>query len=542
MARKSRRTTTASYNPIEEASAIKLKAAAYCRLSRETEGSLQRDTIGNQTRLILDYIEENTELELYDTYEDDSVSGTSFMRPEFDRMLSDMRGGRIQAIVVKDLSRLGRDYIETGNLIENVFPLYGVRFISITDGFDSSKDKGGIMVSVTNLVNSMYAQDISRKINSAKAGMIEKGIPIGRIPYGYRMDRSDPVNPMMVIDEDAAKVVRRIFTDFISGKGTTAISRSLNDENVPSPLKYRYLKHPDKKAPKDYKWTANSVQQILYNETYTGKYSMAKTKFKMSMGKDRTYVPKEDWKTFENHHPAIISAEEFELMKAAKQEKGKRGKNPPNLLKGRIYCGCCGAHMGIPDSAAKTPKYLCRTNLYYGSGCEMGYVEKSIAYDAVFSVIKDAVRLFVDEGKVLAACSKHKSQNANKAHLRRELEAEVSNIREMENRKISLYEDFRKGLLEEDEYLQMNDNYTKSISQASEVAKQIQDRIADEEKKKAAIKDMAGKLEKFKGRRKLSKDMVEALVERVDVYSKDRITVTLSCDDAIRELFGGDGL
>ena len=230
MARKSRKTAPDSFGIYTEPK--RKKAAAYIRLSRETEGSIERDTIGSQTALVENYICQSIELELFDTYVDDSVSGTTFSRPAFDRMLADMRAGKFQAIVVKDMSRLGRDYIEAGKLVEHVFPLYGIRLISITDGFDTKKDPGGLMMAVANLTNAMYAQDISRKINAAKDVMREKGQPIGKVAFGYKINRDDPKNPKMVIDEETAPVVRRIFSDFISGKGTTTIARELNAEGV----------------------------------------------------------------------------------------------------------------------------------------------------------------------------------------------------------------------------------------------------------------------------------------------------------------------
>ena len=385
-------------NPASANTKVRM-TAAYIRLSRETEGSLQRDTIGSQVQLVESFIAKQDDLELYETYIDDAVSGTTFSRPGFDRMLADMRSGNIQAIVVKDMSRLGRDYLEAGSLVERVFPLYGIRFISITDGFDTDSDADWLLMALTNLANTMYARDISQKINAARKGMLEKGIPVGKVPYGYRINHKVKDAGCMEIDEEAAQVVRRIFDNFIAGQGTTVISRCLNAEGVPSPLAYRYIRRCNPVAAAKYKWTANSVQQILGNETYTGRYVMGTVSMKIFQPKKRMYIPKEQWRIFENHHPAIVSKETFTAARDMKQQKSPAKRKSSNLLAHKIYCGRCGAHMGIPDSAAKNPKYVCRTNLYYGSGCSMEHISKEMVNEAVFDEIQKMTGLSGDHQK-----------------------------------------------------------------------------------------------------------------------------------------------
>lgn len=508
------------------------------RLLLEDAGA-ERGTIAAQTALVEDFISRQDDLELYGTYTDDAVSGTIFTRPGFDRIMADMRGGKIQAIAVKDMSRLGRDYIETGNLVEHVFPLYGVRLISITDGFDTAKDPAGLMMAVTNLTNAMYAQDISRKINSAKAGMIEKGIPIGKIPFGYRMDRSDPEHPAMAVDEEAAETVRRIFRDFLSGKGTTAIARTLNGEGVPPPLAYRYMKNGQTEKAAGYRWTANSVQQILCNEAYTGKYAMAKTEQRIYRPEKRRLLPEGEWRVFEHHHPAIIPAEDFERMKARKQKKSARGKNPPNLLRGKVFCGCCGAHMGIPDSAARTPKYACRTNLYYGGGCGMGSIEKSAVYDAVFRTVKDTVRFFLDEQAATSSCKKSgRGRSAERERFQRELAEKEDGLRRIETKKTALYGDFCGGLLSEEEYLLLNGKYTEEMEALSAAASETRKQMDMEKKAEEAAVSVSERIKRFKSRRKLSQEMADALVERVDIHGGGRIAVTLKFEDEMRLLKG----
>ena len=536
MARKSRRNL-----PDAKCTGQAVMVRAYIRLSRETGDTVERDTVGNQKMLVESFIENRDDLSLYDSYVDDSVSGTTFVRPAFDRMLSDMRSGRIQAIVVKDMSRLGRDYIEAGKLVEHVFPLYGIRLISITDGYDTQKDPNALMMAVTNLTNAMYAQDISRKINAVKEGMIARGVPIGRVPYGYRMNKDNPKEPFMEVDDAAADIVRRIFREFLSGTGTTGLARKLNDEGVPTPLAYRLMKCGQAEKAADYRWTANAVQQILCNETYTGRYVMARTRQRISRQRQREYLPEEEWQVFENHHTAIISKEDFESAKGKKQKKSQRRKNPPNVLKNKIFCGRCGAHMGIPDSAAKTPKYMCRTNWYYGSGCASGYVPKDVVCCAVFLSVKDMIRTFMDEKRVIERYKlSAKQPDRDRDRYEKQLEQCRNKLRILEEKKIQLYGDFCGGLLEEDEYLSINKGYTSKMEGISDMAEQIRRKMGRLKKRETAAASIRERLAAFKGKRKLSQDMADALIEKVIVYSQDRIEVVFRFDDELK-LLSDDG-
>ena len=518
------------------------KAAAYVRLSRETDGSMERDTIGNQTMLVEEFIKKQTDLQLYDTYVDDCVSGTTFVRPAFDRMLSDMRSGRIGAIVVKDMSRLGRDYIEAGNLVEHVFPLYGIRLISITDGFDTAKGANGLMMAVTNLVNAMYAQDISRKINAAKEDMVKRGLPTGKLPYGYKVNRDDSANHYMNIDEETAPVVRRIFQDFIAGKGTTIIARELNEEGVLTDREYRFKKNGQYEKMGRYKWSACTVQQILRNECYTGHYILGRETIRVQHGKKRIRLPKEQWHTFEDHHPAIISKEDFDLAQARKQKKSAPSSHAPNLLKNKVFCGCCGGHMGIPDSGARNPKYMCRRSVQYERDCATGYVPKQTVYDAVFKAVKDMVRTFMDEKAVLARCHKagQADDGGDRVYYERQLRQCRKKLKQYESKKTALYEDFCKGLLEEEEYLLLNGRYTEDMQALSDAAEQMQESIKTQERITKTVVCVREELARFCGRRKLSQEMVDALIERVIVHSEERIEVVFRFEDELGLLFGGE--
>ena len=533
MARRSRNNALA--NGITDAFKRK-KAAAYIRLSRETEGTKERDTIGSQTALVEGFICQNPELELYDTYVDDSVSGTTFSRPAFDRMLTDMRAGKFSAVVAKDMSRIGRDYIEAGNLVEHVFPLYGIRLITITDGFDTDRDPGGIMLAVANLTNAMYAQDISKKINAAKEVMIEKGVPIGKVAFGYEISREDPKHPKMVINEETAPIVRRIFSDFIGGKGTTIIARELNEEGILTDREYRFKKNGQLDRMGRYKWSACTVQQIIRNDVYIGNYAMAKVQIRINNQRKRVFTPKDKWKTFENHHPAIISKEDFDKAQSMKQKKSPIKRRSKNHLKNKVFCGCCGGHMGIPDSGAKNPKYMCRRSVNYEADCSTGYVKKETVYNSTFAAIKDMIRLFLDDDSVIGICRKKLATSSGISRYDRQAWMQQQKIKALEEKKTGLYEDFRSGNISEEEYLLLNGRFSDEMMAASEMIEGLMEASSKEKKAVNTIESLSTKLRDFKGKRKLSQEMADSLIEKVIIYGEDRIEVIFKFDDEMAYL------
>lgn len=238
MARKSRTQPKQSPDTLNVLSKV-YKTAIYVRLSAEKDETRDRKTLINQRNLIKNFVDQQMDMEIHDIYMDDEISGTTFDRPEFERMMSDMRAGRINCIVVKDLSRLGRDYIETGNLVERVFPMMNIRFVAITDNYDSSKKDADLMVAVTNIANDLYAKDISKKISSSKQEAMEKGIPVGRVTYGYKVVLDENKVRVMVEDKEAADVVRWIFNEAEKGTLHSVIAAELNAKHILTPAQYK---------------------------------------------------------------------------------------------------------------------------------------------------------------------------------------------------------------------------------------------------------------------------------------------------------------
>lgn len=321
--------------------------AIYLRLSSEDGdlGTASKETsnsISNQRKLIADYISSNSDLEKMkiEEYIDDGYSGTNFNRPSFQRLLKDAKSGSIDVIITKDFSRLGRDYLEVGNYLEYIFPILGIRYISVNDAFDSYNTKGmtgGMSVALKNIINSMYSEDLSKKVCAAQKVKAANGEVVSAfVHYGYMKDPND--NHKMIIDPEAADVVRLIYNLAEQGMGFAEIARRLNSMGVPSITQYFINKgcyknfhgHEDK----THFWTGASIADILRNESYEGYYIWGRTdqslKIKRSQNTRCMNKPKEEWIRIPNHHEAIISIEQFERVQ--KKINNKRKTTPANIV------------------------------------------------------------------------------------------------------------------------------------------------------------------------------------------------------------------
>ena len=536
MARKSRvnlPVQTASQTPQKTV----LKTALYARLSKETDVNVERGTMDNQINYIREYIIAQNDLELYDIYADD-CTGTTFDRPEFERMMSDMRKGNIDAVVVKDLSRLGRDHIETGNYIDNVFPMFNVRFIAINDGYDSEKNSDGFMAAVTNIANAMYAKDISKKVITVFRRKMEQGIPIGSVPYGYKTAFDENNKKIMVIDEYAAGIVRRIFDMYISGVNKQTICNILNAENILTPMQYR-LRNKNEAANRfsGMKWYLEGLSKIIRNEVYTGKYIMGKRE--QALYKNAALYSKDEseWYIFENHHEAIISENDYAKAKARTKPYCQKQKPEPNIFRKKIFCGHCGA----PEVCMGNPKtkryYRCSHRVRYGKGsCECGSVDNQIVETAVFEQIKIMIKLLLDIDEITAKIKASDEYAEKKRNIGKVYAAQLDRLKELEKQKNDMYMHLCEGLIDESEYLLLNRSYTDKI-------KATEEKLAETEKTSAMLvkspmddTSIRESIKAFKNKRKLSRDMVEAFIDKIIIYDKTRIEIVFSFNDEIKEI------
>lgn len=351
MARKSRVNRSVPEVAVSEQKPVFI-AGLYARLSNE-ESSVE--TLENQVNLLESFVKDQEDMTVSGIYKDFGFSGTTFERPGFERLMEDAKRGKINCIVVKDLSRLGRNYIETGDYIEKIFPFLGIRFVSVNDCFDTLHTDGaaGMMVSLKNLINDVYAKDISRKIIGSFRTKQQKGEYIGLVaPYGYLKSPED--KHRFIVDEVTAPVVRDIFRMFLEGHGTDYIARELDARGIDSPRRYRcsigvtkserYLKS---------RWGRSAVNTILTNRAYLGHMVQGKVKQELCNHIKKQYVPEDEWIVVENTHEAIVDEatfrkvqKEIERRRNFQRERRERCQassyKEENYLKGYMRCGCCG--------------------------------------------------------------------------------------------------------------------------------------------------------------------------------------------------------
>ena len=320
----------------------------YIRLSREDDDKVyESESITNQKSLLLQYVKENN-LRVYDIYIDDGYSGTNFDRPDFNRLLNDIELGRVNMIITKDMSRLGRDYIGTGNLIEKYFPEHNVRYIAVTDNIDTFLDSSNNDIAPFKaIMNDMYAKDISKKIKSSLKAKQKEGKWVGgRTPFGYNKDLNDKNH--LVVNEEQALVVKRIFDMCLDGLSFFKIAKQLTNEGIKTPAQYYDFEWKSNYNLKYGQWHSKTIRDILTNRMYIGDMVQnRRSKVNYKVKRVIKNNPK-DYIIVENTHKAIIDKETFyEVQKRIPKNVGRCEKKEIHLLDGFLYCGDCGHRISV---------------------------------------------------------------------------------------------------------------------------------------------------------------------------------------------------
>ncbi|MCB6939558.1 recombinase family protein [[Eubacterium] rectale] len=435
------------------------------------------------------------------------------------------------------MSRLGRDYIETGNLVERVFPMMNIRFVAITDNYDSSKKDADLMVAVTNIANDLYAKDISKKISSSKQEAMEKGIPTGNVAYGYKVVFNENKVKVMVEDKEAADVVRWIFNEAEKGTLHSVIAAELNAKHILTPAQYK-VRHNIEKLEKlrGVKWTVDTISRILKNEVYIGRYVTGKDRVCLYRHEKRHTTNKDEWYVFENHHIALIAKEQFYAVQKNKRKVIKPAKNQTvNMLKGKIICGCCGSSIHIhPEKHAKV--YLCTHRKRYGKdSCNCLPVKVDDVYAAVLAVIKEQIQVFVDREMILK-----EHHNDSRVIRQEQVYTEAVNkcVKEMDRLmelKSGLYADYTEELLDEKEYLQLNREYSQRIEKLKIQADEYRQAASQYESAEKTVAQLKAEMLRFKGKRKLTQEMVDLFVAQVRIYENKNLEIVLNYEDELKK-------
>jgi DNA invertase Pin-like site-specific DNA recombinase len=531
MARKSR--TAALTTPVSAAQKI-YNTAIYARLSVEDCRDKESDSIENQIYLIKQYLEERPYLKLCSVFSDNGETGTNFNRPGFNAMMDDVRAGKIQCIVVKDLSRFGRNYIETGEYLEKIFPFMGIRFVSINDGFDNedvNSNTDALIVSLKNLINDVYAKDISQKVISSLRTKQEKGEYIGGFaPYGYLKSSED--KHKLVIDTETAPIVRDIFKWKAEGMGDTLIARRLNEMGIPSPAKRHVDKGEQKRVGKCklFIWRDRTIRAITESPMYIGHMAQGRTKKALYDNTPFRVQPKSEWIIVKNTHEPIIDLATFERAQEARAnntgafyknyDKSKHMSGEKHLFKSLLVCAECGSTL-IRVKTRTDPagySFICpvkRKNL--GTDCSPKLVGETYLYKGVLESIKKEVKLAVNLSALVERLNKLRSADNPEISITKRIAKLQTELKRLTSLKASLYENYVDKLLTEDEYIFSKQKYTKQMEEAKQRLEYLQEESVTHTKTLTPQNKWLQAFKRFTDHDELSSEMIHTLIDHITV-------------------------
>ena len=523
--------------------------AVYLRLSRDDIDSstkAESNSISSQREMIRSYVREHEDMELFDIYVDDGYSGANFDRPEFKRMMADIEAGNVNCVIVKDLSRLGRDYIEAGRLIQKTFPAFHVRFIALTDNFDSQtadNSTKSLVVPVKNFINDSYCRDISQKVKSSQRTKREQGKFIGAFAvYGYR--KSDEDKNKLCPDEYAAQIVRNIFAWKLEGMSAQAIALRLDGLGVLSPLEYK------KSLGEHYstsfrtnitaKWSAVAVNRILTNEVYTGVMVQGKSGKVNHKVKKTVEKPKEEWVRVEGTHEAIIAREDFEIVQELLKVdiRAKADGTCSHLFSGLLFCGDCKEPMYRRVNRYKGVSkvyFICPTR-NRGQGCTRHSIPEEELKEIVFQTLQTHIAIFLDMCSQLEHIRKMEVDFEEVARFDKEIERLRKEQEKYLDLRAGLHEDLKTGLITEADFKNFRAIYEKKYEEAKEALQKQEEMI-----KKLFRNGVASgvKLERFKEAMKLTeldRDTLLCFISRIEVFEEKKVYVEFRGEEEFHKM------
>lgn len=527
--------------------------ALYIRLSQEDEDNGQdkqeSNSVTSQKTLLNEFIEEHDDLIVYDTYIDDGFTGTDFNRPSFQRLLEDMRNGNINCVIVKDLSRLGRNYIEVGNYIEQVFPLFNIRFIAINDSVDSFKNPAStntILVPFKNLINDEYARDTSTKIRTSLNGKKKKGEFVGAFPsYGYIKDPKD--KHKLAIDEVAADIVRKIFYWNVNeGLGKIAICHRLNELGILNPTGHKKLElgqNYNNYGIQDntYTWTPSTVRNILNNEVYIGNTVQGKRRTKSYKVHKVEAVPKEEWVRVENTHEAIIDKETFKKAQelSRRDTKVSQKTNELSIWAGFLKCADCGRAMNKKSSTNKSGSkyeyYICSTYRKKSNKlCTKHTIKEELLEKAVVQAINLHIDLLINTEEIIKQINQSSFQNLKNENIENMIMTKQNEISKISNFKRILYEDWKNADITREEYLEYKQKYENDIERLKLNIERLQNEKQKYENQHQSSNKWIEKFREQKGITELSRDIMMELIDGIYVHDNGNITIRFKFEDEFK--------
>lgn len=505
-------------------------AALYLRLSKDDEKKDKySESIKNQKSLLEGYASQE-HLNIFDVYIDDGFSGTTTKRPELQRMIEDIRNKKVNMVITKDLSRLSRNHIDTGHLLEKFFPEKNIRYIALTDGFDTELDGyTSEMAMFKGMCNDFYAKDISQKITSVKRDKQKRGLFIGgKAPYGYKKSPTD--KNTIIIDEETVDNVRYIFQLALDGKSCRQIAMTLNAENIPTPALYANIKPSDKRGPFSGKWSSERISEMLQNEVYIGNMVQGRVQ-KVSYKSDVCRkLPRDKWAVVENTHEPIIDKDTFEKVGLLIKSRVKtRSRKYDYLLKGLVYCNECGSLLGVMNrklASGEMLYFICRTyqrfTAYQKCTCHCIRVED--VTNAVIEQVRNVCQQFLnrldmaeinDETQKLLQAEK-KRQEKDAANLKSKLKAVESKIDKIYDDKLSVN-------ISNEMFQRFYQKFSDEQSVLREKIRELEN--SDEKEIELSLEKVRELVIQFLNAEEYSKELLVSLIERIELTEKKEVLI-----------------
>jgi DNA invertase Pin-like site-specific DNA recombinase len=525
-----------------------LKIAMYMRIS-EADDDIgvdykdESNSIENQRLLLYSYVESNDEFaDAVEEYVDDGYSGTNFERPSFQRMLEDAKQGKIHTILVKDLSRLGRDYVMVGDYIEQIFPMLNVRFIAVNSHYDSNKaghnSNMDFDMAVSNMINTMYSRDLSKKMRSAHTVIWKNGRSTsGNAPYGYV---NDPENKgKWLIDPEAGKVIKMIFEFAVSGWDSPRIAHYLNDNHIPTPMVYNETHNSRKPhscvtTQSERLWTSAIVTPYLQRYEYTGALVIGRSQVVAIGSKNCRRRPEDQWTVVEGVNEGIITVEEYEqAQKVIRRRKMPAYVNSRNYaLKGKARCGNCRCCLDFVDSGSED-YFVCSRKASAGnqSKCTKEKYPASILNQVVYEALREHL-------EILKTCGLVGEQRAREEiiNIKHKMTERRGMIDRLKAEKVRQYEFYADGHISKESYLKKKQELTNQIEQLQERGKSVEEQFSKNKEILAASVQMTELCEEFGESQKLTKNMADAFISNVYVHDIRNIEIEFRFEDKVAEI------
>ena len=527
----------------------KWSVGEYNRLSKEDGDKPESDSIQNQHSINQKHLEQLREqgeqIESVTVYSDDGYAGGNFDRPRYQALIRDIESGKINCIIFKDNSRLGRNYPELGRLMEDYFPQKGVRVISVLNNLDSVKDPRGYcsaIVSFSNIVNDDYIRQLSIKIKCTLTMKRERGEFIGNYaPFGYQKDPAD--RHRLVVDEEQAEIVRKIFDWYEDGMSASSIAKRLNAMQIMTPGDFKirdgcksFITH-DQNSSKLHAWTTTTIATILKNEVYIGNMVQGKHKSVSYRSKKMMLTDESEWTVVEGTHAPIISDEQFAIIheRFARRTRISPGKTHVYPLSGLVSCGACGHRMNRVVSQGYA-RYRCMTRTYAPDKCQCPSIKEEFLEELILQTLQSLIARLVDVKAVIDAARKSKTTNSAKNEYMLALNKAMREQERLRDAQFHLYDDLQSGLIPKAQYLQFQKRYEAEIAAQEVKIEQLNQCLIHLKEARQQDDEFIAFFQKYGNIQKLDWDTVNQLIQKVVFHDKQHVDIYFRFADEYERL------